>query len=113
MRVKTCITLPGALLAEIDKLATTRSAFLELAAQAHVAKITKAKPDAKDLEMINRRADQLNREAEEILEFQRLPFYRERRISILSCQSSRQCVPACAANTAIGGILVVCESKHP
>ncbi len=74
MRVKTSVTLPSALLAEIDKLDTNRSAFLERAAMAQLEKITKAKRDARDLEIINRCADQLNREAEEFLEFQELPF---------------------------------------
>lgn len=74
MRVKTSVTLPSELLEAIDKLDTNRSAFLERAAKACVAKITKARRDAKDLEIINRCADQLKREAEEFLEFQGLPF---------------------------------------
>lgn len=74
MRVETSVTLPSELLEAIDKLDTNRSAFLEHAAKACVAKITKARRDATDLEIINRCADQLNREEEEFLEFQGLPF---------------------------------------
>ncbi len=74
MRVKTSVTLPSELLEAIDSFDTNRSAFLELAAKALVVKITKERRDAKDLEIINRCADQLNREAEEFLEFQGLPF---------------------------------------
>ena len=78
LRVRTSVTLPSALRAEIDKLDTNRSAFLERAATSHMAKLSKAKlskaklpnakRDARDLEIINRCAEQQNCEVAEVAE---------------------------------------------
>ena len=73
MRVKTSVTLPSDLLAGIDRVNPNRSAFLEQAALAHLARIEKAKLDARDIEIINANADRLNAEAMDVLDYQSLP----------------------------------------
>ena len=70
MRVKTSITLPEELLNRIDRVDKNRSALLERAAQAYLAKLEREERDRKDIEIINRHADRLNREAEDTLEYQ-------------------------------------------
>ena len=72
MRVKTSVTLPNALLEEIDRLDSNRSAFLEGAALSYQAKNAKADRDAKDAKILDRIAGELNRQSD-VLEFQRLP----------------------------------------
>jgi metal-responsive CopG/Arc/MetJ family transcriptional regulator len=77
MRIKTSITLPESLLAAIDEHAgsfdNNRSAFIEAAARALIAHIERDLQDARDMEIINREADRLNREAEEVLSLQVIP----------------------------------------
>jgi len=70
VRVKTSITLPEELLNRIDRVDKNRSALLERAAQAYLAKLEREERDRKDIEIINRHADRLNREAEDTLEYQ-------------------------------------------
>jgi hypothetical protein len=50
-----------------------RSALLERAALAYLADIERKKRDQRDLEIIDRNAKRLNREALDTLEYQRLP----------------------------------------
>ena len=73
MRVKTSITLPKELLRRLDRLDQNRSALLERAALAYLAALERQQRDRKDLEIINRNAERLNREAADILEYQTLP----------------------------------------
>jgi metal-responsive CopG/Arc/MetJ family transcriptional regulator len=73
VRVKTSITLPEELLGRLDRVDNNRSALLERAALAYLAHIEREKRDQKDLEIINRNAERLNREAMDTLEYQRLP----------------------------------------
>jgi len=73
VRVKTSITLPQELLGRIDRLDKNRSALLERAAVAYLARLEHEARDRKDLEIINRHADRLNREAMDTLEYQQLP----------------------------------------
>ncbi|MGH9426929.1 MAG: ribbon-helix-helix domain-containing protein [Terriglobia bacterium] len=77
MRTKTSITLPESLLASIDQHAgsfdNNRSAFIEAAVRALITNIERSMQDARDIEIINREADRLNREAEEVLSFQGIP----------------------------------------
>ena len=73
MKVKTSITLSEDLLKSIEgSLADykNRSDFIEAAVRDFIARKTRDEMDAKDLAIINRNADELNREAEEVLEFQ-------------------------------------------
>ncbi len=74
MKVKTSITLSEEVLKAVDKRAKqhkkTRSDFIEAAVRAFIAQLIRKEQDARDLEIINRRADFLNREASEVLEYQ-------------------------------------------
>jgi hypothetical protein len=73
VRVKTSITLPAELLRRLDRLDTNRSALLERAALAFLARLERQARDRRDIELINRNAERLNREALDTLEYQRLP----------------------------------------
>jgi metal-responsive CopG/Arc/MetJ family transcriptional regulator len=73
MRVKTSITLPEELLDRLDRVDNNRSALLERAAVAYLDGLERQKRDRRDIEIINRNADRLNREAEDTLEYQQLP----------------------------------------
>jgi len=73
VRVKTSITLPKDLLLSIDRQNRNRSAFIEKASRAYLARLDKTSREAMDERTINRHADRLNREALEVLEYQGLP----------------------------------------
>jgi metal-responsive CopG/Arc/MetJ family transcriptional regulator len=73
MRVKTSITLSEEVLEEIDRRGErfkNRSNFLETAARAYLAQLERDERNARDLEIINRNASRLNREAADVLEYQ-------------------------------------------
>jgi len=74
MKVKTSITLSEELLKAIDKRAKqfrkNRSDFIEAAIRAFVGQLLRDEQNARDLEIINRRADYLNQEAADVLEYQ-------------------------------------------
>jgi hypothetical protein len=69
VRVKTSITLPADLLCRLDRVDNNRSALLERAALAYLAHIEREKQDERDLEIIDRNAKRLNREALDTLEY--------------------------------------------
>jgi hypothetical protein len=48
----------------------SRSDFLECAAKNYLMQLARKEKDSRDLEIINRKADALNREAEDVLDFQ-------------------------------------------
>ena len=48
----------------------SRSDFLEFAAKSYLSQLARTEKDKKDLEIINRRAEAINREAEDVLDFQ-------------------------------------------
>ncbi len=73
MRVKTSITLPEELLDTIDRTDPNRSAFIERASRAYLARLEKAKREARDMQIINANADRLNKEAMDVIEYQGLP----------------------------------------
>lgn len=73
MRVKTSITLPSELLGELDRLDKNRSALLERAARAYLAQLRSEERDRRDIEIINRNAGRMNRQAMDTLEYQQLP----------------------------------------
>jgi len=73
VRVKTSITLPKALLTRLDRVDKNRSALLERAALAYLAQLERQSRDRRDIEIIDRNADRLNREALDALEYQKLP----------------------------------------
>lgn len=73
MKVKTSVTLPEDLLVDIDQVDSNRSSFIERASRAYLAQMEKARRDERDLAIINANAEWLNREAEDVLEYQGLP----------------------------------------
>ena len=74
MKVKTSITLSEELLTAIDKRARqfkkNRSVIIEAAVWAFVEKLLREELNARDLDIINRRAEFLNREAADVLAYQ-------------------------------------------
>jgi metal-responsive CopG/Arc/MetJ family transcriptional regulator len=69
VRVRISVTLPSELLVQLDRVDKNRSALLERAARAYLAYLERDR----DVEIINRNADRLNREAVDTLEYQWLP----------------------------------------
>ena len=73
MKVKTSLTLSKDLLTAIDQCPgryKNRSEFIEAASWALLKQLLRDAESAKDLEILNQRADALNREAAEVLEYQ-------------------------------------------
>ena len=73
MKVKTSITLSVEILKAIDLYIgeyKSRSAFLETAARQFIAQLERKETEQRDLEIINRHADLLNAEAEDVLTYQ-------------------------------------------
>jgi len=76
MKVKTSITLSQAILRRIDQQAkgeNNRSAFIELAVKTYLELVERSKRDQRDLEIINRLSEKLNREAADVLQYQMEP----------------------------------------
>jgi metal-responsive CopG/Arc/MetJ family transcriptional regulator len=72
-RRKTSVTLPEELLRSLDRLAggrTNRSRLVEQAVRDLVERQARVERDARDAEIIDRNADRLNREANDVLEYQ-------------------------------------------
>jgi metal-responsive CopG/Arc/MetJ family transcriptional regulator len=73
MKVKTSVTLSEDLLATIDRAAGrsgSRSAVIERLLRDRLAELERALHRAAELERLNRRADALNAEAADVLEYQ-------------------------------------------
>jgi metal-responsive CopG/Arc/MetJ family transcriptional regulator len=73
MKMKTSITLSEDIVKYIDASAgdsQTRSEFIENALRDFIAKQQQKERDLKDLAIINRRANKLNKEAEDVLSYQ-------------------------------------------
>jgi hypothetical protein len=76
MPTTTSITFPDDLLRDIDRVDKNRSAFLERAARRYLAELSSAEGSVRDVadkDIYERRAEQLNAEAAEVLELQSLP----------------------------------------
>jgi alpha-D-ribose 1-methylphosphonate 5-phosphate C-P lyase len=74
MKIKTSVTLSKEVVAMIDKHAdgeTNRSAFIELAVRTYLQILQRRKRDQQDLRTINRLSEKLNKEAEDVLGYQR------------------------------------------
>jgi metal-responsive CopG/Arc/MetJ family transcriptional regulator len=75
VKARVSIRLPADLLRAIDRHAkqqkTSRSHFIEGAVQAFIRQLAPDGQNARDLEIINRRANRLNWEANDVLEFSR------------------------------------------
>ena len=73
MRVKTSVTIDERVLRAIDKTTTrarSRSRVIEDAAREFLARRARAARDARDLTILNESADALNREMEDVLDYQ-------------------------------------------
>jgi Arc/MetJ family transcription regulator len=73
MKEKTSITLSKEVLAGIDRIAgskQSRSAFIEAVLTQYLRKRARAQVEARDLELINKAANELNAEVEDILWYQ-------------------------------------------
>jgi metal-responsive CopG/Arc/MetJ family transcriptional regulator len=73
IRVKTSVTLPPDLLADLDRLAqgeASRSRLIEEALRDLLDRRARAQRNARDLEILNRHADRLNDEAADVLDYQ-------------------------------------------
>ncbi len=73
VRVKTSITLSDEILKRIDQAEPNRSKFLEQAAQHYLAMLEKSRRDAHDAALLEANIGRLNREAEDVLQYQDLP----------------------------------------
>jgi len=73
MKEKISITLSNEVLTRIDRLAgssRSRSAFIEKVLRRYLVELERAAVQARDLERINRAAEQLNSEAADVMEYQ-------------------------------------------
>ena len=73
MKAKTSVTLSTDVLVGIDRLAGSRfsrSGLIERVLRRYLAEQARAKINARDLELLNRAADKLNAEAEDVLGYQ-------------------------------------------
>ncbi len=73
MKEKTSITLSKEVLRGIDRIAgskQSRSAFIEAVLAQYLHQEARAQVEARDLELINRAADELNAEVEDVLGYQ-------------------------------------------
>ena len=75
-KMKTSLTLSREVVKGIDRVAgkkRSRSAVVDDVLRRYLAHRERAAINARDLELIDRYADELNAEAEEVLEFQTIP----------------------------------------
>ncbi|MGB8010717.1 MAG: ribbon-helix-helix protein, CopG family [Terriglobales bacterium] len=73
MKEKTSITLSQEVLKSIDRIAgskQSRSAFIEAVLTRYLRQQARAQVEARDLELINKAAPELNAEVEDILRYQ-------------------------------------------
>jgi len=73
MKIKTSVTLSEELIHQIDALSSqygTRSALIERAVRDFLATAAQRQREARDLEILNRRAEALNAEAVDVLSYQ-------------------------------------------
>jgi metal-responsive CopG/Arc/MetJ family transcriptional regulator len=76
MKEKTSITLSKEVLTAIDRAAgskQSRSAFIEAVLLHYLRREAKAVRDAREMALINRHADELNAEVEDVMRYQVLP----------------------------------------
>jgi metal-responsive CopG/Arc/MetJ family transcriptional regulator len=73
MKIRTSIAVEKTLLERAQKLSRrhrNRSELMETALRAYVARMSRRKKAARDLDIINRRAAHLNQEALDVLDYQ-------------------------------------------
>jgi metal-responsive CopG/Arc/MetJ family transcriptional regulator len=82
MKEKTSITLSKDILTGIDRIAgskQSRSAFIETVLTQYLRQQMRAQVEARDLELINKAADELNPQVEDVLRYQATEHSRRRR----------------------------------
>ena len=73
MKEKTSITLSREVLSGIDRIAgskQSRSAFIEAVLTQYLRRRKRTEIEARDLELLNQAADELNEEVEDVLRYQ-------------------------------------------
>ena len=70
MKIKTSITLSEEIIQAIDEIGSNRSRVIEEAVSEYLVRRRRQQRDARDLELLNRHAEDLNREVEEVLAYQ-------------------------------------------
>jgi metal-responsive CopG/Arc/MetJ family transcriptional regulator len=73
MKEKTSITLSKEVLTAVDRIAgskQSRSAFIETVLTQYLRRRARAQIEARDLELINKAANELNTEVEDVLRYQ-------------------------------------------
>ena len=73
MKTKTSVTLNGGLVRGIQEHASeyrSRSQFIEAAVEHFILHLERQEADQRDLAILNRRADALNEEAQDVLAYQ-------------------------------------------
>ncbi|MEK6657821.1 MAG: ribbon-helix-helix domain-containing protein [Nitrospirota bacterium] len=73
MKIKTSITLSDEIIKDIDEVfgrTQNRSKFIENVLRDFIRKQAQKKRDLKDLDILNNKADALNKEAEDVLSYQ-------------------------------------------
>ena len=75
-KMKTSLTLSREVIRGIDRVAgrqRSRSSLVDAVLRRYLAQRQRAAINARDLELLNRWADEFNAEAEDVLEFQTIP----------------------------------------
>lgn len=70
MRVQTTIALPQEILEEVDRQGRDRSQLIERALRVFLGLTSSTDLEARDREILDANADELNREVEDALEYQ-------------------------------------------
>jgi metal-responsive CopG/Arc/MetJ family transcriptional regulator len=73
MKAKTWVTLSKVILREIDRIVgprQSRSAFIEHVLQEHLRSLEHARTEAREIQLLNRAADALVPEVEDVLRYQ-------------------------------------------
>jgi metal-responsive CopG/Arc/MetJ family transcriptional regulator len=72
MKEKTSITLSRDVLAKVDRLAgsKSRSAFIERVLRQYLVERSRREIQARDLQILNSKADELNAEVDDVLDYQ-------------------------------------------
>ena len=76
MKVKTSVTLSEEIVEELDKMTndgSNRSQMIERAVAEFIERERRQLRDARDLEILNRSADDLNEEVDDVLSYQVIP----------------------------------------
>jgi metal-responsive CopG/Arc/MetJ family transcriptional regulator len=76
MKIKTSVTLAEDLLKAIDEQSgphKSRSDFIEKAVRVYISQAIRDRQNARDLDIINRNAEVLNQEANDVLTYQVIP----------------------------------------